>query len=295
MSFWRNLPPLTALRAFAALAENGSIVKAGDALGVSHAAISQQIRLLESHMGFALVSRSGRELVLTLQGRALADAALAGFGGIARVAGELTGADAGRPLQITTTPSFAASWLMPRLADFRARHPGINLVVDPTPDLRPIGPDGVDVALRYGNGDWPGMEAKLLVKSSVVVVAAPSLVAGRQVRSVADLADLPWLEQFGTNEASAFLESHGVGAGLKLGMTALPGNLVLDGARDGQGVAVVATAWVQADIAAGRLTMLFEDTARVGYFVVTRPGVLRPPAKAFVSWAMRQADAAGPS
>jgi LysR family glycine cleavage system transcriptional activator len=289
MVAWRDVPPLNALRAFTAFAETGAVAKAGAALGVSHAAISQQIRVLEGHLGLSLVSRTARELVLTPQGKALAETALASFGAMAEVCAVLTGAAAGRALQITTTPSFAMGWLMPRLADFRSRHPGIDLVIDPTPELRRLGPDGADVALRYGNGDWPGHEAQLIVQSTIVAVAAPALIAPEKVSSVADLADLPWLQELGTSEATAFLQKYGVERGARYGLTSLPGNLMLEAARAGQGVAVTARAFVEADVAAGRLHVLVEDDEREGYFLVTPQGVLRPPAKAFVLWALRQA------
>lgn len=285
---WRNLPPLSALRAFAAFAETGAVAKAGAALGVSHAAISQQIRQLESHLGLALVSRASRELVLTTQGQILSDAALSGFRKMAEVAAGLTGADASRPLQITTTPSFAVGWLMPRLADFRSGNPGVDLVIDPTPSLRSLGPEGADIALRYGNGDWPGLQSQLLLQSPIVAVAAPGLLMPKAGQSVADLADLPWLQELGTNEATAFLKKYGVERGGRFGLTSLPGNLMLEAARASQGVAVTARAFVDADVAAGRLNVLLEDDEREGYFLVYPPGVLRPAAKAFVRWAMRQ-------
>lgn len=291
MTDWRDLPPLTAMKAFAAFAETGAVARAGDAIGVSHAAISQQIRALAAHTGLSLVSREGRDLVLTPQGRRLADAALAGFAEMAGVVRELTGADADRPLQITTTPTFAAGWLMPRLADFRGRNPGIDLIIDPTPALRPIGPDGADIAIRYGKGEWPGLDVRLLLQSSVVVVASPGLVAPKPGICLADLADYPWLQELGTTETTAFLQKHGVERGGRHGMTSFPGNMVIDAARNGQGVAVLARAFVEADLAAGRLHVLVEDTEREGYFILTRPGVMRAPVKAFLTWALRQVDA----
>ena len=100
-------PPLSALRAFAALAETGSFTKAGEALNVSHAAISQQVRALEERLGVPLLPRDGRRGALTAEGERLAAALHAGFGGIARAVDELTGGDALRPLQVTTTPAFA--------------------------------------------------------------------------------------------------------------------------------------------------------------------------------------------
>jgi LysR family transcriptional regulator, glycine cleavage system transcriptional activator len=239
-----------------------------------------------------LVARSARGLVLTDAGRDLAKALADGFGTIAAAVRALMAEEGARPLTVTTTPAFAGGWLMPRLADFRSHHAGVDLMIDPSPDIRDIGPDGADVAVRFGRGDWPGLEARLLLRSSVVVVAAPALVGLRGAATVAELADLPWLEELGTSEATAFLDKHGVTRGGGHGLTSLPGNLVLDAARDGQGVAVIARAFVEPDLAARRLVVLYEDTEREGYFIVTRPGVQRPAVKAFVAWALRAAKAA---
>ncbi|MGX0977812.1 LysR family glycine cleavage system transcriptional activator [Roseovarius sp. MBR-51] len=286
---WQSLPPLTALRAFAALAETGGTAAAGIKLNVSHAAISQQIKHLEAHLGVALVDRTGRQLRLTAEGRELADALELGFGAIARTVESLTGADANRPLQISTTPSFAAHWLMPCLSDFRQSHPQIDLMIDPSPHLIRLEPGGIDVAIRYGAGSWPGLNAELLFHSPIVAVAAPQLVAGVRITCPEDLADLPWLQEFGTNEASDWLRRQGVLKERAAGLVQVPGNLLLDGLRNGQGVAVTVRDWVRQDIAAGRLRLLFEEDTQSGYHIVTRPGVLRPPAKFFVAWLRRMA------
>lgn len=283
------LPPLAALRAFAAFVETGSVVKAGDRLNVSHAAVSQQLRALESHLGLSLLDRSGHSLRLTDEGRRLADAVVGGFEGMARTVEELTGKDAGRPLMVTTTATFASGWLLPRLADFRLKHPEIDLMIDPTPEVRPLGPGGMDLALRYGAGDWPGVDAELIVSTPVVVVAAPSVVGDRRLDSPGGLDGLPWLQELGTNEATDFMQRHGISRQGGPGMTVLPGNLILDAARDGQGVAAIARAFVEADLASGRLRELYCSDEREGYFLVSRPGVLRPAARAFAAWIRRQA------
>ncbi|WP_294613225.1 LysR family transcriptional regulator [Roseovarius sp.] len=283
------MPPLTALRAFSALAETGATAAAGAQLNVSHAAISQQVKQLETHLDVALVDRSGRQLVLTAEGQQLADALTLGFGAIARAIEALTGADADRPLQVSATPGFAAQWLMPCLSAFRQAHPQIDLMIDPTPNMVPLEPGGIDVALRYGTGDWPGLEAELLFCSPIVAAAAPSLVEGMKITRPADLVHLPWLQEFGTNEASDWLRRRGVTEARAAGLVQVPGNLLLDGLRNGQGVAVTVREWVKQDIAAGRLVLLFEDQEDAGYYIVTRPGVLRAPAKAFVKWLKKQA------
>lgn len=284
---WRRFPSLSALRAFAAFAEARSLEQAGARIGVTHAAISQQIRALEGELGVALVDRGGRRLTLTVDGQRLAEALSQGFSQIATTIAQITGADETAPLRITTTPSFAAGWLMPRLPDFRAHHPAIDIAIDPAPEMREIGREA-DVGLRYGNGGWPGLDAQLILRSSIVVVAAPSLVPAGRVADLSYLAGLPWLQELGTNEASTFLDGNGLTRRKGAAIISLPGNLMLDAARDGQGVAVVARAFVEGDLAAGRLRLLMEDPDKEGYFLVTRPGPQRAAVKSFTRWVLRQ-------
>ncbi len=290
---WLHLPPLTALRAFSAFAEAGSVVEAGAALNVSHAAISQQIKTLEDHLGLSLVDRSGRKLSLTSEGTTLAEALKLGFGAISRSVETLTGADANRPLSISATPMLAAAWLMPQLAGFHADHPGTSLTISTTPAIEPLEPGGIDVALRYGDGNWPGLEAERIIRSPMVIVAAPNLIGDQDVTSLNDLSGFQWLEDIGTSEANNWLREFSGQQDRRAGVTQLPGNLLLDGARDGQGVAVVIRAFVEADIRAGRLNVLLQKDDNKGYHIVTRPGVQRPALKTFLSWLRRCAKDCG--
>ncbi|MBU2962565.1 LysR family transcriptional regulator [Citreicella sp. C3M06] len=285
---WTAIPPLSALRAFAAYAEHRSVEQAGNALNVSHAAISQQIRNLETHLGFALLDRHGRRMTLTPDGERLAEALLDGFGGIARTLAEMTGRDAGRALEISATPGFAATWLMPRLPGFRERHPSLSLAIDPSSQLRSLQPGGLDVAIRYGDGNWPGLEAERLFLSPIVVVAAPALVP-RPITDPAELRAYPWLQELGTSEATDWLAEYGVTPDTAHGMTGLPGNLMIEAARQGQGIAITARLFVEQDLVAGRLRLLFQDARQKGYWMVTRPGIPRPPLRHFVSWLRREA------
>jgi LysR family glycine cleavage system transcriptional activator len=287
---WRSLPPLSALRAFAALAETGSFTRAGAALNVSHAAISQQVRGLEERLGVALLPRDGRRGVLTPEGERLAAALEAGFGSIARAVDELTGADAHRPLHVSTTPAFAANWLMPRLASFRHEHPEVEMMLNPTPQTVELAAGGVDVAIRYGDGRWRGLDSELLIATTIALVGAPSLVGGRRIDDLRDTLDLPWLQELGTNEISVWLREHGVISERKANVIHLPGHLVLEAVRNGEGVSLSTRVNVERDLAAGRVVVLHEETVPGrGYYVVTRPGVHRPPLKAFLGWLRRQA------
>lgn len=287
---WKGMPPLAALRAFAAFAQTGSVVQAGQLLNVSHAAISQQLRALETHQGVALLDRSGRGMELTEAGEHLAKAVRLGFGAISTAVQDLQSADSQRPVHLSTTSSFAAHWLMPRLPDFQQKWPEVNLMIDASPQLAGLEPGGIDLALRYGRGDWPGVNSEPLFLCPMVVVAAPDLLKGRDVTDPQDLADLPWIEELGRTEATDWWQARGLRRTGQAVRTQVPGNLLHEGARNGQGVAVSVQCFVASDIAAGRLVQLFEDDTGAGYHIVTRPGVLRPPVKALVAWLRRQAS-----
>ena len=284
------LPPLAQLRAFAALAETGSMSAAGALLNVSHAAVSQQVRALESHLGLQLTARDGRGLALTPDGARLGQTLRDGFGAMAREVELLTGADAERPLQITTTPMFAAGWLMPRIGGFRQAHPDIDLMLNPTAARAALEPGGIDLAIRFGQGTWAGLDSELLFHTDFVIAAARSLIGDREISRPDDLLEFPWLQEIGTTETNDWLRARGVTAGRVKSLTQMPGNLLLDGLRSGQGIVAVTRAFIDADVARGDVAVLFEDEERgYGYFLLHRPGVLRPAAKAFANWLRREA------
>jgi LysR family transcriptional regulator, glycine cleavage system transcriptional activator len=284
---WLSMPPLAALRAFAAYAEHGNLARAGGALNVSHAAISQHLRSLEDHLGAQLLDRSGRALALTREGSHLAQALLLGFGAMQSAVQDISTQGAARPLHISCTPMFAANWLMPRLAEFRMQQPEIDLVIDPRGEIVELHPGGVDIAIRYGDGKWAGLEAEILLASPMAVVAHPSLLQGRVVRSPEDLLDYPWLEELGTTEAAHWLRSRGVADAIRGASIKLPGNLLMQAVRDGQGVAVGVKDFVSEDLQSGRLVELFTSNEARGYHIVTRPGVQRVQARLFISWLRR--------
>lgn len=288
---WLTMPPLAALRAFAAYAEHGNLAQAGAALNVSHAAVSQHLRSLEDHLGAHLLDRSGRALALTEDGRHLSQALLLGFGAIQSAVQDINTQGAARPLHISCTPMFAVNWLMPRIAEFRMRHPDIDLVIDPRGEVVELQPGGVDIAIRYGGGRWAGLETEILLSSPMVVVANPSLLQGRTVHAPEDLLDYPWLEELGTTEAAHWLRSRGVADAIRGASIKLPGNLLMQAVRDGQGVAVGVKDFVSEDLEAGRLVELFTGSEGRGYHIVTRSGVQRAQARRFITWLRRHKNA----
>ena len=277
------------LRAFAALAETGSMSSAGALLNVSHAAVSQQVRALESHLSLALITKSGRGVALTEDGARLGKVLGEAFGSVSREIEAMTGADNDRPVQITTTPMFAAAWLMPRIAGFRMAHPEIDLMINPTAAPIALEPGGIDLAIRFGRGTWPGLESRLLFHTDFVIAAARSLIGDRQIDHPGELLDFPWLQELGTTETNDWLAAQGVTAGKVRGLTQVPGNLLLDGMRSGQGVVATTRAFIEQDVARGDAVILFEDDERgFGYFLLHRPEPPRATVKAFITWLRRE-------
>lgn len=288
---WNGIPPLSALRAFSVVARTGGFSSAGQELNVSHAAISQHVRKLEEHLGTSLLQRGPRGSALTADGARLAEALGSAFQVIADAISEFDTSNSGRPLQITMTPAFAVSWLMPRIPEFTHENPDIELMLNPTTDLVPLTPGGVDLAIRFGSGKWPGVDTTPLFETNIVIVATPGLLAGRTINHPEDLFDLRWLQEPGRNEISDWLSGHGILSRKNENLTYLPGYLAMQGVQNGLGITAVARAFVEDEIRNGTLVVLFEDILPgTGYHVVTRPGVMRGPLKAFVEWLRRHAQ-----
>jgi LysR family glycine cleavage system transcriptional activator len=282
---WRKIPSLSALRAFEAAARLESLSDAARALNVTHAAISQHVRSLEAELGVSLLVRAGRRMALTDEGAVLAASLNDGFGTIASGITELRDRAAGKPLTLSLTPAFAENWLMPRLGGFWAAHPEIKLSLQPSHELVDLERDRVDAAIRFGDGNWPGLKVQRVVDARFTVVATPELIA----RSAGPMAAKPWLFSPGFNEAEVWARRE------KLIDDATPitrvdtSSLSLAAVRSGHGVSVQPIALVASDIKNGTLELLHKDSSeRLGYDLVTRNGPMAPPLSAFVDWIRAQ-------
>ena len=271
------------------MAETGSYSRAGTVLNVSHAAVHQQVKALEARLGMTLAVRKGRGITLTTEGTALGRDLTAGFATIQRGVETLTGVDATRPVQVTMSPAFAVSWLMPRIMDFQQQHPEVTLMLSPTGEVIELKPGGIDTAIRYRDSRGPDTEVSPVLIADMVVVATPSLIGAQAITEPEMLLDMPWLQEFGTNEVADWLIRHGAMPEGPLMITHMPGNLIMEAVRRGDGITYTARPFVEEEIRSGRLIELFSDTAFGTYYIVTRPGVLRPPVRAFVKWLKGQA------
>jgi len=281
---WLKAPPLNSLRAFSVVAESESFSRAAKQLNVTHAAISQQIKLLESHLQMPLVARSGRGIRLTEDGQTLARDLTAGFSVIGRGIERLTEAAEVRPVRITTSPAFASEWLMPRLTEFQADNPGISMMVHPTVKVINMDSGETDIAIRYRDRRRSFVDVSPVLISDMVVIGHPSLVGGIDLSDPSSLVDMPWLQELGTNEVAEWLTFHGVVPDRRLNVTHLPGNLIMDALRRGEGISYTARAFFRNDLDSGRLTELFSDKEFGIYYVETRKGPLRSSIQTFLEW-----------
>ena len=296
----RRLPSLTALRAFESVARSLSFSRSAAELHVTKAAVAQQVRALEAEIGAALVERDGRGLRLTEAGRAGRLELAEGFAHLAAAARQMREAGGRQLLVVGADPSFAATWLVGRIGRFKQAHPDIDLLLDATRETQ----DALDVAIRWGAGDFPRLSAQRLFDESVFPVCAPALLAGpHPLRAPADLAQHNLLHlQFNARFASwpdweTWLHAAGVpqvdaSRGVWFGQM----SIALQAAIRGQGVALSTRALAADDMAAGRLTAPFDTSVETpyGYYLLCkREKLASPKVSAFRSWLVEEARAVG--
>ncbi len=281
---WTEFPTLNSLRAFSAVAETVSFTKAAISLNVTHAAVSQQVKALEDRMGLSLIERSGKVIALTTEGKSLASDLTRGFTAIHDGVKALMHATTERAVQVTMPPAFAVSYLMPRIADFQREHPEVTLMLNPTVDIMELTPGGIDIAIRFCDGVVPEMEVTPLLISDMVVVGAEELVRGLKISDPSALCKLPWLQELGGNDTNEWLQRQEITPDEPMQITHMPGSLIMDAVRRGHGLTYTARSFVNKDIQAGLLVELFSESDFGGYYIVTRPGTLRPPVLSFVNW-----------
>jgi LysR family glycine cleavage system transcriptional activator len=189
-----KLPPINAIRVFEAAARLGSFTRAGAELGMTQAAVSYQIKLLEERLGFALFRREARQVVLTPNGRRLSASASEAFR-VLEAAFASANASAANVLTITTWSTFSANWLVPRLGAFQVAHPELAVRVDTSHRMVDLTREDVDVAIRSGQGEWPGLESRFLFED-VLTALVPARAAAR-LKSLSHPRDLLALRLIG--------------------------------------------------------------------------------------------------
>ena len=291
----RRLPPLNALRAFEAAARHLSFTKAADELNVTQAAISHQVKALEERLGVSLFRRLNRALLLTDAGQGFLPPLREAFDRMAEATERLRGNDLRRVLTVTTLPSIAAKWLVPRLGRFRENHPDIDVRIDASLHLTDFARENVDVALRYGRGQWDGMHSVRLMTEDFFPVCSPALLLGEHgLHEPRDILHHTLLHDDSRTDWTMWFLAAGIEGGEPTrGPAFTDSSLVLQAAADGQGVALGRSALAAADLAAGRLVRPFDISleAEFAYYLVCPQATAESPKIAsFRAWLLAEAE-----
>jgi LysR family transcriptional regulator, glycine cleavage system transcriptional activator len=287
-----RLPSLNGLRAFEAAARHLSFTNAASELNVTQTAISHQIRRLEEELGVRLFVRQNRTLALTKEAKDYLPGVRAAFDDLRLSTDRLLRKDDDHVLTVSTLASLAAKWLLPRLSAFQDAHTGIDVRITTSTALVDFKNGGVDAAIRYGRGQWPGLRADWLMADELFPVCSPSLLTGdKPLRCPQDLAYHTLLHSSGGYDDDWRLWL--TAAGLPTNVSKQPGLtfdlifMTVQAAIDGLGVAVGRTSYVEGDVAKGRLVVPFKMSlpADAGFYLVSPTATANAPKLvAFRQW-----------
>jgi LysR family glycine cleavage system transcriptional activator len=288
----RTLPPLEAFRFFEAAARHLNFTRAAEEMHVTHGAVSQRVKRLEEQLGTALFRRIGRRMQLTEEGSRLLERVRIAINEIAKGIEAIRPDDRNRILTISTVACFAAYWLLPRLAEFNELHPDIQVNIRATRTLTDFTRDGVDMAVRFGPGTWPGLSSIKLYDEQLVPVSSPAFRGGLLPRTPRDLLKVPLLHS-DRLPWSIWFEAVGLSyPDTGQGPRYSDENLLVPAAIAGLGVALARASLVEADLESGRLVRLFSQTVRTSYsyFIVYPPGSEKiVKIQVFQEWLLEQA------
>jgi LysR family transcriptional regulator, glycine cleavage system transcriptional activator len=284
---------LALLQTFVAVARAGKMKQAAYELALTPGAVSQQIRQLEEAAGHRLFARTRAGVELTAAGETMFSALAEPFRAIEAVDREL-GILPSRHVTVSTTPSFAATWMVPRLAKFARRHPDIEIAVET--GVRPVDlkREPVDLAVRHGLGKYPGLNAIRLVAPELIVVASPDLLKNRApLREPAECLAFPLLHDLNRQDWPLWFEAHGVAApDCKKGPAFSENHLILRAAVAGQGLALVRDIYAEDDVRSKKLVKALTVNWPVQfayYAVATSEALQKPAVRRFRDWLVEEA------
>lgn len=209
MNPWHRLPPLRSLRVLEAAERHQNYTRAAQELSLTHSAVSHQIHSLEALLGVRLFERAGRLMRATDAGRQLAQDVRNTLDSLAASIGRVRGSDSGNALTVSVLPSFAAAWLVAHLGRFVELHPGIDLRLESSTIVADFRNDGIDAAIRFGNGNYVGLHSEKLFDDELFPTMSPKLQRSAKVRKPVDLARVPLL-RIRTHSWAPWFEAAGV-------------------------------------------------------------------------------------
>jgi LysR family transcriptional regulator, glycine cleavage system transcriptional activator len=305
MKSFRRLPPLNALRSYEAAARHLSFTKAAAELGVTPAAVSHQVKMLEDFIGVSLFQRVNRQLILTDAGIACLPGIRTAFDGLSTAIGSISAAGRTGVLTVSVAPSLAGKWLLPRLERFKAAHADIDVRVSASINLVDFAGGEIDLAIRYGSGRYPGLIAERLISESVIPVCSPNLLKSSPLRSPADVRHHTLLHDDSPDDDQScptwemWLKAAGVdGIDATRGPRFNQSSLVLEAAILGQGIALAKSTIASVDLAEGRVLKPFELTLPLDfayYIVYPESKTLMPKVDLFIQWLKEEVTATNPA
>lgn len=298
MAAHRKLAHLNALRAVEAVARHMSFARAAEELSVTSGALSQQVRLIEDYYGVKLFKRLGRGIAMTDEATTVVADLAAGFDRLSSAVVKLQSYAGGGMVTVSAPPTLALKWLVNRLGDFQARHPDIEINLDSTDRLVELRREGVDVAIRYGRGAYPGLTSEKLADEILTPACSPAYAERLGLRTPADLlratlihdrtlADHPSFPSWGSWLAKAGVAGEAAAGALHFSTSIT----AIQAAADGHGVVLGRNLTIQQEVAAGRLITPFPDIAGQGwaYWLVYPPEALEArKVAAFRAWLVEQ-------
>jgi len=301
-----RLPSLDLLKAFEAAARLLSFTRAGEELHLTQSAVSRQIKELEEQLGAPLFERRHRALALTEAGRTLYPAATQVLQAMRAATDRLRALSTRRSLAVTTTHSFAALWLIPRLTGFTRAHPEVDVRIAADTRVQDLERDGLDIAIRHGPASLAGPNAVRLFGERVFPVCSPKLLADpkRPLREPADLrhhvllqyddpeARHPWLHWKTWLEVERLTDLRPAASLLFSGY-----EQIIPAAIAGNGVALGRSPLVREALASGDLVAPFKrsaDPARAYFAIVSKNAASKPEVTDFLAWLRSEAAAEEP-
>lgn len=247
-----RLPPFSSLVALEAAARHNSYSRAADELFVTHGAVSQQVRKLEEELGVQLFARRGNQMEPTPTGAALAARVGQALATLRQGVDDARRAASG-PIVVSTGPAFAASWLPPKLARLSTETGELDLTIRVEDRIADLATDGVDIALRYGIGPWPGLESVRLIDEQVFPVCSPDLLARHPIEKPEDLIDAPLLRHTSLPWSMWFRAMGIAPPELKPALGFDNSAMMLNAAAQGLGFALARGGYAKPDLETGRL------------------------------------------
>ncbi|WP_149086550.1 LysR substrate-binding domain-containing protein [Pseudomonas prosekii] len=289
----RKMPGLNALKAFEVAGSTGSFTRAAELLNVTQSAVSRQVRQLEEQLGENLLERRHHHLDLTSAGRVLLRALHQSFDKIELTVRSIQQKTHSNRLHINAPPTFTNRWLMPRLGRLREKHPELELSITTRLQDSLAEASTLDCAIRFGNGEWDGLDSSLLIQERHIAVCAPTLYAREWSEQGLDLNRLTLLHVLAREDQRYLTWKHWLDAARITGVDTQGGyefdllDLAIRAAVDGLGITIADWHMVASELSSGQLAQVLNVhvDGHQSYWLVTRPEQTElPQLQLFSEW-----------